>query len=105
VATFQRDQLRLQHEGDFVFGVSRDFIRHCAVPMLVLPGDDAFHPATTARAIARLAPHATLIERWRPSRSDTRRALRSCGNFFVCRRGDLGVPDLPIAARLRVLDC
>lgn len=53
--------------GDFVFSVSRDFIRHCAVPMLVLPGDDTFHPATIARAIARLAPQATLIERWRPS--------------------------------------
>lgn len=53
--------------GDFVFSVSRDFVRDCSVPMLVLPGRDEFHPATTAEEIARLAPSAKLVERWRPS--------------------------------------
>lgn len=53
--------------GDFVFSVSRDFLRSCVVPLLVLPGHDAFHPAAIAEEIAQLAPHAALIERWRPS--------------------------------------
>ncbi|GAC1488449.1 MAG: alpha/beta hydrolase [Candidatus Limnocylindrales bacterium] len=53
--------------GEFVFSVTRDFVRTCNVPMLVLPGSDAFHPPATAEEIARLAPHAELVERWRPA--------------------------------------
>jgi len=53
--------------GDFVFSVGRDFVRTCPVPMLVLPGNDPFHPTVIAHEVARLAPHATLIDRWRPS--------------------------------------
>lgn len=52
---------------EFVFSVSRDFVRSCPVPMLVLPGNDEFHPVTTAQEIARLAPRAELVESWRPS--------------------------------------
>jgi hypothetical protein len=26
--------------GDFVFRVSREFVRQCKIPMLVMPGDD-----------------------------------------------------------------
>lgn len=53
--------------GDFVFSVSRDFVRGCAVPMLVLPGGDGMHPPAIAEEIARLAPHATLVDGWRPA--------------------------------------
>ena len=51
--------------GDFVFSVSRDYVRGCPVPLLVLPGDDAFHPEATAREIAALAPQAELVPTWR----------------------------------------
>lgn len=54
-------------DGDFVFSVSRDFIRGCAVPMLVLSGSDAFHPPAVAEELAGLAPRARLVERWRPA--------------------------------------
>lgn len=53
--------------SDFVFSVSRDFVRGCEVPMLVLPGGDGMHPAAIAQEIAQLAPRATLVERWRPA--------------------------------------
>jgi len=53
--------------GEFVFSVDRDFVRSCDVPMLVLPGNDAFHPTSTAEEIARLAPRATLVRAWHPS--------------------------------------
>lgn len=51
--------------GDFVFNVSRDFVRACRTPMLVLMGNDVYHPSETSREIVALAPHAELIERWK----------------------------------------
>jgi pimeloyl-ACP methyl ester carboxylesterase len=51
--------------GDFVFTVSRDFVKSCPTPLLVLPGNDDFHPTSTAREIAALSPAAEYIEDWR----------------------------------------
>jgi pimeloyl-ACP methyl ester carboxylesterase len=51
--------------ADFVFSVSRDFVKGCPTPLLVLLGNDQYHPQTTSREVASLAPNATLIERWR----------------------------------------
>jgi pimeloyl-ACP methyl ester carboxylesterase len=53
------------YDGDFVFNVSRDFVRECPIPMLVLLGNDLYHPSETSREIARLAPNAELVERWK----------------------------------------
>jgi pimeloyl-ACP methyl ester carboxylesterase len=50
--------------GEFVFSVSRDFVRSCPVPLLVLPGSDAFHPRAVAVEIVDLAPEAELLEPW-----------------------------------------
>jgi pimeloyl-ACP methyl ester carboxylesterase len=51
--------------GDFVFNVSREFVRGCQTPLLVLMGNDVYHPSETSREIAALAPNAELIERWK----------------------------------------
>ncbi len=51
--------------GDFVFSVSRDFVRSCKIPMLVLLGNDRYHPSVTSREIAELAPNAELVEHWK----------------------------------------
>lgn len=53
------------YDGDFVFNVSREFVASCPTPMLVLMGDDLYHPQSTSREIAKLAPSATLVERWK----------------------------------------
>jgi pimeloyl-ACP methyl ester carboxylesterase len=60
------------YDGDFVFSVTRDFVRACRTPMLVLAGDDLYHPAPIAEEIARLAPNSELIVRWKTP--DTTRA-------------------------------
>ena len=52
------------YDGDFVFSVDRDFVRSCQTPMLVLMGDDLYHPQVTSREVASLAPNAELLERW-----------------------------------------
>jgi len=51
--------------GDFVFSVTRDFVRSCTKPLLVLAGDDLYHPAPISREIALLAPRAELVESWK----------------------------------------
>ncbi|HSG88259.1 MAG TPA: alpha/beta hydrolase [Pseudomonadales bacterium] len=52
-------------DGDFVFSVSRDFVRACAMPMLVARGDDLYHPASISEEIARIAPDAQLLRDWK----------------------------------------
>jgi pimeloyl-ACP methyl ester carboxylesterase len=51
--------------GDFVFNVSREFVRSCKTPMLILCGNDDYHPTDTSKEIAALAPNAELIENWK----------------------------------------
>ena len=42
---------------DFLYSVSRDIIRHCQTPILVLPDDSPAHPHQTAIDVASLAPN------------------------------------------------
>jgi len=51
--------------GDFVFSVSREFVRRCRTPLLLQPGTDKPHPAETSAEIARLAPHLQIQKDWR----------------------------------------
>ena len=51
--------------GDFVFSVSRDFVRRCSVPRYLQPGTDKPHPAETSAEIARLAPNLEIQKDWR----------------------------------------
>ena len=51
--------------GDFVFSVSRDFVRRCPTPLLLQPGSDKPHPAETSAEIARLAPNLEIQKDWR----------------------------------------
>ncbi|MDH5671611.1 MAG: alpha/beta hydrolase [Myxococcales bacterium] len=50
---------------DFVFNVSKDFVKTVQTPLLITLGNDPYHPSETSRAIAALAPNAQLLERWK----------------------------------------
>ena len=58
------------YDGEFLLNVDEDFVRRCETPMLVLMGDDLYHPQSTSREIAELAPNATLIENWKNPAAD-----------------------------------
>jgi pimeloyl-ACP methyl ester carboxylesterase len=45
---------------DFLFSVSRDFIKNCRTPILVLPDDVPAHPLQTSIDVASLAPNAEI---------------------------------------------
>jgi pimeloyl-ACP methyl ester carboxylesterase len=64
------------YDGDFVFSVSRDFVRACRTPMLVLAGDDLYHPAPISEEIARLAPNCELIGEWKTPDATTAAVAR-----------------------------
>jgi pimeloyl-ACP methyl ester carboxylesterase len=51
--------------GDFVFCVDRDFVRHCPVPTMLLPGSDIPHPAATSAELAALLPGVEVLTPWR----------------------------------------
>ncbi|MFO1080016.1 MAG: alpha/beta fold hydrolase [Reyranellaceae bacterium] len=51
--------------GDFVFSVSRDFVKACGTPLLLQPGTDKPHPAHTSDEISALAPNIEIQKDWR----------------------------------------
>lgn len=53
------------YDGDFVFSVSRESVAACPVPLLVLCGNDVYHPSSISEEIVRLAPRATLVPDWK----------------------------------------
>ncbi len=56
---------RHMYTQDFVYTVSRDFMRNCQTPLLVLAGNDEMHPFAVAEEAARLAPNAAFIPEWK----------------------------------------
>jgi pimeloyl-ACP methyl ester carboxylesterase len=53
------------YDGDFLFNTSREQVAACATPLLVLCGNDLYHPRSVSLAVAELAPNARLIEDWK----------------------------------------
>lgn len=62
------DDLRAFREnmygGDFVFNVDRNFVAQLRIPLLVLAGNDLYHPRAVAEEIASLAPDTELVIDW-----------------------------------------
>jgi pimeloyl-ACP methyl ester carboxylesterase len=75
--------------GEFVFTVDRAFVRSCETPLLVLPGDDDFHPRSVAEEIVALAPDAQLLAPWGGDehRSNT---LHRVADFLIAHTPDRG---------------
>lgn len=50
--------------GDFVFSVSRGFVRGCAIPTLLMPGNDLVHAANVSADLAQ-APEVEVLSPWK----------------------------------------
>ncbi len=70
------------YDGDFVFAVSRESVARCPVPLLVLRGNDVYHPGPISEEIVRLAPQAELIHDWKTG-EDTPRAVARVRAFLT----------------------
>ena len=68
---------------DFVFTVTRDFVRNCRTPILVLPDDVPAHPYAVAMESVRLAPNAEAsIYPWKETKEQIAEALRHVRTFL-----------------------
>jgi pimeloyl-ACP methyl ester carboxylesterase len=67
---------------DFVVSVSRDFVRACNTPLLILPGTDRYHPRATGREIAALAPAGRVFEPWNDSPQHVIQAAAAVRSFL-----------------------
>jgi pimeloyl-ACP methyl ester carboxylesterase len=72
---------------DFVFTVTRDFVRKCRTPVLILPDDVPAHPYAVAMECAMLAPKAEVsIYPWKEPASRIPLAVRQVRSFLRAHR-------------------
>lgn len=73
--------------ADFVFTVTRDFVRTCQTPILVLPDDIPAHPYAVAMESAMLAPKAEVsIFPWKEPKDRIPLAVRQIRSFLRAHR-------------------
>jgi pimeloyl-ACP methyl ester carboxylesterase len=74
-------------DPDFVFTVSRDFVRQCPTPVLILPDDVPAHPYAVAMEAAMLAPKAEVsMFPWKEPKERIPLALRQIHSFLKAHR-------------------
>jgi pimeloyl-ACP methyl ester carboxylesterase len=67
---------------EFVVSVSRDFVRSCTTPLLVLPGTDRYHPTATGHEIAALAPAGRVFDPWNDTQDHVLKAATVVREFL-----------------------
>jgi pimeloyl-ACP methyl ester carboxylesterase len=73
--------------ADFVFTVSRDFVKQCKTPVLILPDDIPAHPYAVAMEAAMLAPNAEVsIFPWKEPKERIPLAIRQIRSFLRAHR-------------------
>ena len=72
---------------DFVITVTRDFVRNCQTPLLILPDDIPAHPYAVAMEAAMLAPNAEAsIFPWKEPKERIPLAVRQIRSFLKAHR-------------------
>jgi pimeloyl-ACP methyl ester carboxylesterase len=72
---------------DFVFTVTRDFVRNCQTPVLVMPDDIPAHPYAVAMETAMLAPKAEVsMYPWKEPKERVPLAVRQVRSFLKAHR-------------------
>ena len=75
--------------ADFVFTVTRDFVRTCQTPVLILPDDVPAHPYAVAMESALLAPNAQVsLYPWKDTKDKIPLAVRHVRTFLRAHRPD-----------------
>ena len=72
-----------RNDNDFVFTVTRDFVRNCQTPVLILPDDIPAHPYKVAMESAMLAPKAEVsLFPWKEPKERIPLAVRQIHSFL-----------------------
>ena len=73
--------------ADFVWSVSRDFVKQCTNPVLILPDDIPAHPYKVAMEAAMLAPNAEVsLFPWKDPKERIPLAIRQIRSFLRAHR-------------------
>jgi pimeloyl-ACP methyl ester carboxylesterase len=73
--------------ADFVYTVTRDFVRGCQTPLLVLPDDVPAHPYAVAMETVHLAPNAQVsLYPWKDTPDKIPLAVRHIRTFLRAHR-------------------
>jgi pimeloyl-ACP methyl ester carboxylesterase len=76
-----------RNNPDFVFTVTRDFVRSCQTPVLILPDDIPAHPYAVAMEAAMLAPKAEVsVFPWKEPKERIPLAVRQIRSFLRSHR-------------------
>src|SRR3954468_6549903 len=76
-----------RNKPDFVFTVTRDFVRSCRTPLLILPDDIPAHPYAVAMEAAMLAPNAEVsMFPWKEPKERIPLAIRQIRSFLRAHR-------------------
>jgi pimeloyl-ACP methyl ester carboxylesterase len=76
-----------RNNPDFVITVTRDFVRNCQTPVLILPDDIPPHPYAVAMEAAMLAPNAEVsIYPWKEPKERIPLAVRQIHSFLKAHR-------------------
>jgi pimeloyl-ACP methyl ester carboxylesterase len=74
-------------DPDFVFTVTRDFVRNCQTPVLILPDDIPAHPYAVAMEAAMLAPKSEVsMYPWKQPKERIPLAVRQIRSFMKAHR-------------------
>lgn len=75
--------MQVKSERRFTLRDSRDFVRTCEIPILVMPDDAASHPYAVAMETARLAPNGEVsLYPWREPSGHIELAVRHVRTFL-----------------------
>jgi len=78
---------KMYRTNDFVLSVTRDFVRNCQTPVLILPDDIPAHPYAVAMECAMLAPKAEVsIYPWKEPKERIPLAVRQIRSFLRAHR-------------------
>jgi pimeloyl-ACP methyl ester carboxylesterase len=78
---------KMYRTNDFVMTVSRDFVRSCQTPVLILPDDVPAHPYEVAMECAMLAPQAEVsMFPWKEPKERIPLAVRQIRSFLKAHR-------------------
>jgi pimeloyl-ACP methyl ester carboxylesterase len=76
-----------RNDPDFVITVTRDFVKNCQTPVLILPDDIPAHPYKVAMEAAMLAPKAEVsIYPWKEPKERIPLAVRQIRSFLKAHR-------------------
>jgi hypothetical protein len=76
-----------RNNPDFVIAVTRDFVRSCQTPVLIMPDDIVAHPYAVAMESAMLAPKSEVsMFPWKEPKERIPLAVRQIHSFLKAHR-------------------